>query len=93
LGSSDDLKDCQESREEEILDFQEGNELRSAEDLMDYQEDSEEIVHCQPRNDGRSDEDLEDCQEGSRSVSNCQVGKNENARPSEGLMDSEESSI
>jgi hypothetical protein len=35
MGSSDDLKNCQMGREEEIPDFQEGNELRSAEDLMD----------------------------------------------------------
>jgi hypothetical protein len=30
----------------EIIDCQEGNEMRSAEDLIDYQEDSEEFLHC-----------------------------------------------
>jgi hypothetical protein len=43
LGSSDDLKHCQEGREEEIPVCQEGNELRSAEDLTDCHEDSQEI--------------------------------------------------
>jgi hypothetical protein len=46
LGSAEDLKDCQEGREE-IPVFQEGNELRSAEDLTDCQEDSQGISHCQ----------------------------------------------
>jgi hypothetical protein len=46
LGSSEDLKNCQEGREVEILDFQEGNYLRSAEDLIDCQEDIQGISHC-----------------------------------------------
>jgi hypothetical protein len=37
--------------------------------------------------------DLKYCQEGSESVSNYQVGRNENLRLSEGLMDSEKSSV
>jgi hypothetical protein len=35
--------------------------------------------------------DSTDCQEGSGSISDCQVGRDENFRPSEGLMDSEAS--
>jgi hypothetical protein len=75
-------------REEEIPVFQEGNELRSAEDLTDCQEDSQGISHCQLGNERRSLRDLEDCQEGSGSILDCQVGRDENLRPSEGLMDS-----
>jgi hypothetical protein len=41
----------------------------------------------------RSLRDLEDCQEGSGSISDCQVGRDENSRLSESLMDSEVSSI
>jgi hypothetical protein len=77
--------------------------MRSVEDLMDCQEDSEGISHCQLGNEKRSDEYLEDCQEGSgsikdfqegsESVLNCQVGRDENVRPSDVLMGSEESSI
>jgi hypothetical protein len=63
--------------------------MRSAEDLMDCQEDDEETLHCQLGNERRSDEDLEDCQEGSESIKdcqpegsgsvlNCQVGRDEN---------------
>jgi hypothetical protein len=51
LGSPEDLKHCQEGREEEILDCQVGNELSSAEDLTDCQEDSEGISHCKRGND------------------------------------------
>jgi hypothetical protein len=93
LGSSEDLKDCQEGREEEIPVCQEGNELRSAEDLTDCQEDSQGISICQEGNDERSLRDLEDCQEGSGSILDCQVGRDEHLRLSESLMDSEESSI
>jgi hypothetical protein len=46
LGSAEDLKHCQEGREE-IPVFQEGNELRSLRDLTDCQEDSQGISHCQ----------------------------------------------
>jgi hypothetical protein len=49
--------------------------------------------HCQLGNDQRSLRDLEDCQEGSGSILNCQVGRDEHLRLSEGLMDSEKSSI
>jgi hypothetical protein len=73
--------------------------LRSVEDLTDCHEDSQGISHCQLGNDQRSLRDLEDCQEGSGSIEdcqegsgsilNCQVGRDENLRPSEGLMDSE----
>jgi hypothetical protein len=92
LGSAEDLKHCQEGREE-IPNFQEGNELRSLRDLTDCQEDSQGISHCQLGNDKRSLRDLEDCQEGSGSISDCQVGRDENLRLSESLMDSEVSSI
>jgi hypothetical protein len=94
LGSAEDLKHCQEGREE-IPDFQVGNELRSLRDLRDCQEDSQGISHCQLGNEMRSLRDLEDCQEGSRweDISDCQVGRDENSRPSESLMDSEVSSI
>jgi hypothetical protein len=71
-----------------------GTELRSAEDLKHYQEGrEEETLHCQLGNERRSYEDLEDCQEGSGSISDCQVGRDEKLEPSEGLMDSEGSSI
>jgi hypothetical protein len=89
----EDLKDCQEGREEEIPDCQEGTELRSAEDLTECHENSQETLHFQLGNDKRSLRNLEDCQEGSRSILNFQVGRDENLGPSEGLMDSEESSI
>jgi hypothetical protein len=71
LRLDEDLKYCQEGREEEIPDCQEGNESRSVEDLMDCQEDSQGIPHCQQGNDKRSLRDLEDYQEGSRSISVC----------------------
>jgi hypothetical protein len=41
----------------------------------------------------RSLRDLEDCQEGSGTILNFQVGRDENPRLSESLIDSEESSI
>jgi hypothetical protein len=50
LGSAEDLKHCQVGREEEIPDCQEGNRLRSVEDLTDCQEDSEGILGCQEGN-------------------------------------------
>jgi hypothetical protein len=86
MRSADDLKDCHEGREEEILVCQEGNELRSAEDLTDCHEDSQETLHCQLGNEMRSLRDLEDCQEGSGSNEDCQEGRDEQLRPSEGLM-------
>jgi hypothetical protein len=92
LGSAEDLKNCQEGREE-IPDCQVGNEMRSLRDLRDCQEDSQGISHCQLGNDMRSLRDLEDCQEGSGSISDCQVGRDEHSRLSESLMDSEVSSI
>jgi hypothetical protein len=92
MGSAEDLKNCQEGREE-IPNCQVGKELRSAEDLMDCQEDSQGISHCQLGNEMRSLRDLKDCQEGSGSISNCQVGRDKNTRLSESLMDSEVSSI
>jgi hypothetical protein len=92
LGSAEDLKNCQEGREE-IPVFQVGNELRSLRDLRDCHEDSQGISHCQLGNEMRSLRDLEDCQEGSGSISDCQVGRDEHSRLSESLMDSEVSSI
>jgi hypothetical protein len=88
MGSAEDLKNCQEGREE-IPNFQVGKELRSLRDLTDCQEDSQGISHCQLGNDMRSLRDLEDCQEGSRSIPYCQVGRDEQMRLSEGLMNSE----
>lgn len=60
MGSADDLKNCQEGREE-IPNFQVGNELRSLRYLTDCQEDSQGISHCQLGNDMRSLRDLIDC--------------------------------
>jgi hypothetical protein len=74
LGSFEDLKNCQEGREE-IPVFQVGNELRSLRDLTDCQEDSQGISHCQVGNEMRSLRDLTDCQEGSERFPVCQVGK------------------
>jgi hypothetical protein len=68
MGSAEDLKHCQEGREE-IPNFQVGKGLRSLRDLRDCQEDSQGISHCQLGNEMRSLRDLEDCQEGSGSIS------------------------
>jgi hypothetical protein len=73
LGSTEDLKDCQEGSPE-IPNCQEGKELRFLWDLTDCHEDSQEISHCQEGNDMRSLWDLMDCQEGSRKVSNLPGG-------------------
>jgi hypothetical protein len=98
LGSSEDLKNCQEGKKEEIPNYQmgKGTDMRSTEDLMDCQEDSEEVSHCQLGNEQRLLWNLEDCQEGSGSVSNCQEGsksikdcqegRDEHLIPSEGLI-------
>jgi hypothetical protein len=59
LGSTKDLKNCQEGREE-IPVCQVGNELRSLRDLTDFQEDSEGISHYQLGNEMRSLRDIED---------------------------------
>jgi hypothetical protein len=53
MGSVEDLKNCQEGREE-IPYFQVGKELRSLRDLRDCQEDSQGISHCQLGNEMRS---------------------------------------
>jgi hypothetical protein len=45
LGSAEDLKNCQEGREE-IPVCQVGNQMRSLWDLIDCHEDSQEISHC-----------------------------------------------
>ena len=92
LGSAEDLKHCQEGREE-ILDCQVGNGLRSLRDLRYCHEDNQGISHCQLGNEMRLLQDLKDCQEGSGSISNCQVGRDKNTRLSESLMDSDVSSI
>jgi hypothetical protein len=89
LGSSEDLKHCQEGREEEIPVFQEGNEMRSLRDLRDCHEESHGISHCQLGNERRSLRDLEVYQEGSGSIPYCQVGRDEKMRLSEGLINSE----
>jgi hypothetical protein len=103
LRSVEGLKDCREdSQGISNCQLGKETEMRSAEDLMDCQEDNEETLHCQLGNERRSDEDLkdedlEDCQEGSESIKdcqegsggmlNCQVGRDEQLRPSEGLME------
>jgi hypothetical protein len=76
----------------ESLDDEE-NELESADDLKHCQEGREEIPNCQEGNELRSLRDLEDCQEGSVSIKDYQVGRDENQRLFESLMDSKESSI
>jgi hypothetical protein len=67
MGSDEDLKHCQEGREE-TPDCQVGKELRSAKDLIDFHEDSQEISHCQEGNRSRSLRDLIVCQEGSEKI-------------------------
>jgi hypothetical protein len=92
MGSAEDLKHCQEGREE-IPDFQVGKELRSTKDLTDCHEDSQGISHCQVGNGTISLRDLTDCQEGNSKFPVCQVGKGIEMGLSESLMDSEMSSI
>jgi hypothetical protein len=53
MGSSEDLKNYQEGRQE-IPNFQVGKELTSAKYLMDCQEDSQGISHFQVGNGSRS---------------------------------------
>ena len=74
MGSDEDLKHCQEGREE-IPNCQVGKELRSAKDLTDCHEDSQGISHCQVGNGSRSLRDLIDFQEGSGRFPYFQVGK------------------
>jgi hypothetical protein len=74
MGSAEDLKHCQEGREE-IPNCQVGKELRSLWDLIDCHEDSQGISHFQVGNGSRSLRDLIDCQEGSREFPIFQVGK------------------
>jgi hypothetical protein len=69
MGSDEDLKHCQEGREE-TPNFQVGKVLRSLRDLTDYHEDNQGISHCQVGNGSRSLWDLIDCQEGSRQFPN-----------------------
>jgi hypothetical protein len=90
LGSAEDLKNCQEGREE-IPVFQVGNEMRSLRDLTDCQEDSQGISHCQLGNEMRSLRDLTDFQEGSERFPVFQVGK-ETEMESVDSMDYQESS-
>jgi hypothetical protein len=85
------LINCQEGRDE-FSNFQVGNEMRSIEDLIDCQEGSSGISYFQGGNKMRSIEDLIDCQEGRREIPDCQVGKGEERRLSESLMNSAESS-
>jgi hypothetical protein len=70
LGSTEDLKNCQEDKEE-IPNCQVGNEMRSLQDLKDYQKEIQGISHCQLGNERRLLRDLEDCQEGNGSILNC----------------------
>jgi hypothetical protein len=73
MRSAEDLKECQESREE-IPNFQEGNKMRSLRDLIDCQEDSEGILHFQEGNEMRSLRDLIDYQEDNQGISYFQEG-------------------
>jgi hypothetical protein len=50
------------------------DELRSLEDLRDFQEGRTKISNFQVGNEMRSLRDLIDCQEDSRGISDCQVG-------------------
>jgi hypothetical protein len=65
--------------------------MRSARDLMNCQEDSDGNLNCQVGNEMRS-VDLIGNQEGRREIPYCQVGKGEEGRLSESLMNSTESS-
>jgi hypothetical protein len=62
-------------REVEVSNFPEGNELRSAEDLKDCQEDSEGISHFQLGNDKRSLRDLKTAGGQQKNFKDCQEGK------------------
>jgi hypothetical protein len=92
MGSAEDLRNCQEGREE-IFNFQVGKGLISLRDLRDCHKESQGISHCQLGNGMRSLWDLEDYQEGSGSISYCQVGRDEHSRLSKSLRDLEVSSI
>jgi hypothetical protein len=73
--------------------------LRYVENLNGLEEEMVQV--CEPEtgkffseeNELGSFEDLKHCQEGSGNISDCQVGRDENSRLSESLMDSEVSSI
>jgi hypothetical protein len=71
LGSAEDLKNCQEGREE-IPVCQVGNELRSLRDLRDCHEDSQGISHCQLGNEMRS---LRDLKTARRAVEASQIAR------------------
>jgi hypothetical protein len=90
LGSAEDLKNCQEGREE-IPVCQVGNEMRSLWDLTNCQEDSQGISPCQLGNEMRSLRDLTNYQEGSERFLVFQVGK-EIEMESVDSMDCQESS-
>jgi hypothetical protein len=70
MGSAEDLKNCQEGREENS-NFQEGKGLRSLRDLAYFHENSWGISHCQEGNGSRSLQDLIDYLEGSSKFPVC----------------------
>jgi hypothetical protein len=85
--SSRDLIDYQVGRDG-LSNFQVGNRKRSSEGLVCCQEGGAEISSCQVENEMRSLEDLIDCQEGREEIPYCQVGKGEQMRLSESVMNS-----
>jgi hypothetical protein len=78
LISLDDLKDCQEGRDESS-NCQVGNEMRSLEDLIDCQEEIHGNSNCQEGTEMGSIDPI-DCQvgRGREEISYCQLGKGEN---------------
>jgi hypothetical protein len=66
------------------------DELGSAEDLKDCQEDSPEIPNCQEGKELRLLRDLTDCHEDSQGISHCQEGND--MRSLRDLMDCQEGS-
>jgi hypothetical protein len=64
------------------------DELRSLDDLINYQEGRTKIPNCQEGNEMRSLWDLMDCQEDSEGISHCQEG---NEMRSKDLIDCQES--
>jgi hypothetical protein len=65
-----------------------GNRKRSSESLVYCQEGSAESSNCQEGNEMRSLEDLIDYQEGREEIPYCQVGKGEQMRLNESIMNS-----
>jgi hypothetical protein len=92
LESADGFKYCRLGRKEEIPVCQEGNELRSVEDLTDCREGSQGISNFQlgKETEMRSVEDLTDCHGDSQETLHCQLG--DERRSYEDLEDCQEGS-